>query len=124
MTKKDLNAAVEELAAIPYFPQGSGARLAIAVQMGKFVENNQKLRWLVDSAVTAMDEWRGVGELRGLYCTRYKPSDGIERHSTLPGYTPADNEARYEQEQASWAMLDSGLVAEEVRQLAESKRLK
>ena len=125
MTKKDLNAAVEELAAIPYFPQGAGAKLAIAVQLGRFVDNNQKLRWLVDSAVNAMKEWKGVAELRGLYCTRYKPSDGIEADCSLAGHTPEEGEMQYAQQiySSPYKELATGAPFEsEIKQLADRKK--
>ncbi len=94
MTNKDLTAAVGELSAIPYFPQDSSARLAIAVQIGKFVEDGRRLRWLVDTAVNHMTEWNGIAGLRALYCVSYKPADGIEGiECAVQGFTPADCEA-------------------------------
>lgn len=127
MTRQELAAAVEELSAIPYFPQTTGAKLAIAVQLGKFVENNVKLRWLVDAAVNAMTEWKGVPELRGLYCTRYKPSDGIEGVCMLPGYAPEDCEAQFSREiySSPWKELPAGNPFDsDIISLAENKKLK
>ena len=92
LKKQDIAAAVEELAAIPYFPQSAGAKVAIGAHIGKFVSDSKKLRWLIDSAIVAMGEWRGIPELRGLYCTRYKPADGVEGICTLAGYSPEELE--------------------------------
>lgn len=95
---KQLAAAVEELSAIPYFPQSAGAKVAIAAQVAKFVGRAEQLRWLVDAALNAMQEWKGIAELRGLHCTKFKPADGVEGWCTLPGYTPEDSEAMASQQ--------------------------
>jgi hypothetical protein len=37
-----------------------------------------------------------MAELRGLLCTRYDAADGIDQpYCTIPGFTPAEQEARY-----------------------------
>lgn len=126
VTKKDLSAAVNELSAIPYFPQAHGAKLAIAVQLGRFVGNNRKLRWLIDSAINSMKEWRGVAELRGLYCTHYRPEDGKEATCALPGYTPEDNEAQNAQQiySSPYKELAAGTPFQaEIKELVERKKL-
>lgn len=99
--KEQISAGVEELGAIPYFPKESGAQLAVMRAVEKFVSGPRELRWLIDTAVGRMREWRGVAELRGLYCTHFKPADGIEADCTIPGLTPADSEAGYLELQAA-----------------------
>ena len=111
LTAKQISGAIEEMAAIPYFPTAEGAKLAIGSQLAKFVTGPQELRWLVDNAISAMRRWQGVPELRGLYCTRYKPKDGIEAWCSLAGYTPEDSESGY--------LLDE---AEKYRQLNNGER--
>jgi hypothetical protein len=93
-TADQLAGAVSELGAIPYFPTDSGAQLAIMNQLERFVSVAHELRWLVDAAVSAMREWRGVPELRGLYCTRFRPADGKEGNCSLLGYTAEESEMR------------------------------
>ena len=94
-TTDQLAGAVSEFGAIPYFPNDSGAQLAIMRQLEKFVSGAAELRWLVDTAISVMRDWKGVPELRGLYCTRFRPADGREANCSLPGYTPEESEARY-----------------------------
>jgi hypothetical protein len=85
--------AVEELAAIPFFPSEPGARFAVMRAMEKFVSGASELRWLIDTAVGAMREWRGVAEVRGLYCVRFRPADGKGEACMIPGFTAGDIEA-------------------------------
>jgi hypothetical protein len=93
-TTEQLAGAVSELGAIPYFPTDSGAQLAIMVQLELFVSSAHELRWLITAAVAVMRKWEGVPELRGLYCTRFKPADGKEVSCSLPGYTAEESEMR------------------------------
>lgn len=106
-TGKQLQGAVEELAAIPFFPTGESARVAIATQIGKFVAEAHQLRWLVDAAINVMRKWDGIPELRGLYCTRFKPLDGVEGFCSLPGYRPEDCEALASSKRDYGAFLES-----------------
>lgn len=99
--KEQIAAAVEELAAIPFFPKESGAQFAIMRAMERFVRGPRELRWLIDTAVGKMREWKGVAELRGLYCTRFSPIDGIEEDCGIPGFTANDSESGYVQVQAA-----------------------
>lgn len=83
-----------DLAAIPFFPAEASAAIMDAI--AKFVDKPERLNWLVDTAVQTMRKWDGVAELRGLYCTRFKPADGIEAPClTTPGYTPEDCETAH-----------------------------
>ncbi len=93
-TTEQISGAVSELGAIPYFPTDSGAQLAIMVQLELFVSSAHELRWLITAAVAVMRKWEGVPELRGLYCTRFKPADGKEGTCSLPGYTAEESEMR------------------------------
>jgi hypothetical protein len=118
--KKEIADAVEELSAIPYFPKERGARLGIMRAMEKFVSGPLELRWLIDTAVGRMRGWSGVAELRGLYCTRFKPKDGIEERSTIPGFTEADSEEAYHLEacERKQRELDAVRVGGGMKQIA------
>lgn len=106
-TSGQLARAVSEMGAIPYFPTDSGAQLAVMKQLERFVSGEKELRWLVDTAAGVMREWKGVPELRGLYCTRFKPADGVEANCSLPGYTPEDSEARWALEAGKQVIVES-----------------
>lgn len=120
-TAEQLTAAVHEMASvIPYFPRDSAGQALVMRELAKFITHGYELRWLVDTAAAAMREWKGLPELRGLYCTRFKPADGREENCNLPGYTPEESEARFLIEQTKRpALAESGAI----QKLAEKKRL-
>lgn len=101
ITEEQATAAVTELAALMrYFPGDKAERGVIARVLTRMVADPKHLRWLVDALVNSAREWPGFGEVRGMYCTRYKPLDGIEANCSLPGFRPEDGEARsYDQHQ-------------------------
>jgi hypothetical protein len=110
--KEQIAKAVGELAAIPYFPADEHARRAIMQQISKFVDCPNHLRWLVNAALNTMRHWDGIPELRGLYCTRFKPADRIEADCHLPGYSANDCEARHALEAGTRAALPAAIMAE------------
>lgn len=125
ITENQAGDAVSELGAIPYFPREAGAHTAIIRALCAFVASPDRLRWLVDTAVNRMAEWKGVAELRALYCTRWRPIDGIAGTvCTIPGYTPGDCEAEFQQRHVTGAQQkflpapdDSEITPEERAQI-------
>jgi hypothetical protein len=97
-TPKELADACEGLQLIPYYPKEQHS--LVLKQLSKFISDQSMLEWFVDAAVNSMPRWMGIGELRGLWCQKRPPLDGVEADSNLPGYTPADNEARVIEEHA------------------------
>lgn len=75
--------AVETLGAIPYFPTDETSRRSIAAALGEFVVSKTALYFMVREAIMKMRRWSGVPELRGIYCTRFQPLDGIRESSAL-----------------------------------------
>jgi len=110
--KEQIANAVGELAAIPYFPADEHARRAIMQQIAKFVDRPDHLRWLVNAALNTMRHWDGIPELRGLYCTKFKPADRIEADCHLPGYSANDCEAQHALEAGTRAALPAAIMAE------------
>ena len=52
----------------------------------------QQLDWLVAALVNEVGEWPGPKELKAIYCTHFKPVDGVEVDCTTRGFTGADCE--------------------------------
>jgi hypothetical protein len=80
---------------IPFFPRTAAGQAAIISALESFVSTVDQLNWLTNTAINHMREWSSLAELRGLFCTRYKPRDGRQEYSSLPGFTAADSEAAY-----------------------------
>lgn len=82
---------------IPFFPSNELSKLLLAQIIHKFVNTADELSWLVVTACNNMRDWDrsgGVVELRGIFCTKFSPADGIQTHSTSAGFSSEDCEAR------------------------------
>jgi hypothetical protein len=87
--------AVRAMSSIPFFPKEEYAQRAIMTEIAKFADRPEHVEWLEHAAIRSMREWRGVAELRGMYCTRFKPADGIDEYCSVPGFSANDCEAAY-----------------------------
>jgi hypothetical protein len=93
--------AVIALSNIPYAPQDPDQQDALMEAIASFADKPDGLAWAVNIAVAKWNRWLGPAELRGLYCSRFRPGDGIEADvMETPGHTAADNEAAYMEVQA------------------------
>lgn len=95
ITEQDAKIATARLSCLRYFPTEPGARSMIAHLFMRMVSMPDQLSWLVQQFIDHVGEWHGPKELRGVFCTRFKPADGIEETSTLAGYSALDSEAGY-----------------------------
>lgn len=94
ITQADLKRAHQDLLMLAYYPQAAEAQAAIMRLLAKMCPHREALAWLTDTMVNRVGTWKGPAELRGVLCTRYRPADGIEMDSSVPGFTAADGEAR------------------------------
>jgi hypothetical protein len=67
--------------------------------------------------------WGGLSELRGLYCTRLKPADGIEADCHLPGYSANDCEAQHALETGTRLALPAARVNQGLERAASVVKL-
>ena len=92
----DVQLATRRLAVLRFWPADEIARAEIGRRLVRMVPSKAALDWLVDTMIDRVGEWRGIVELRGVLCARYRPADGIEAECIdTPGFTPADGEARF-----------------------------
>jgi len=105
-TPADLVAAIEDLSMCAYFPSDEGVRAAIMRLLARMVPDRQALLWLVQAYTDRIGKWHGPAELRAVLCTRFRPADGVEAFSSLPGFRPEDSEEQYleqhEQQKIGW----------------------
>ena len=93
--------AVIALANIPFAPQDPAQQDALMEAIAEFADRPDALAWTVKVAVAKWTKWIGPAELRGIYCTRFQPADGVEADVVgTRGFTAADNEAAYMETQA------------------------
>jgi hypothetical protein len=77
------SAAVNRLALMAFFPGDADIRAALVDVLLEMVTTEEQLDWLVSRALKLYTKWPGVGELRALYCSRWKPRDGVEAYSSI-----------------------------------------
>ena len=61
-----------------FFPSEPEARFGIAEALSKMAGNEAELRWLISRLPELYTDWPGLLEVRAVYCTRFKPRDGVE----------------------------------------------
>ena len=116
-TKADLQKAVDRLSMLEFFPSNPAASSAIMSLLVDMCPSKVALTWLIDTMVNRVGKWHGPTELRGVLCWKYPPADGIDATCSIPGFTPADGEAKsFDQHQqlkaGGWLSKD-----DEMRQL-------
>lgn len=80
---------------IAFVPAEPAATAIIVLSLGNMVGTKVELDWLTYIACNVMSKW-SLAELRGLFCTRYTPRDGVYVECTLPGHTPMEVARRNE----------------------------
>lgn len=132
MNIKRTTETVLKLTALKFFPGEPQARLAIIEQLGEMCESDEQVEWLVKRMLKLYAEWPGIGELRAVLCSKFKPKDGFESYSlTFPDGIPSEKpEKQYALPPASTLALGPGepisaapSLNNYVQQLAEMKRM-
>src|SRR5215831_9044489 len=75
--------AVNKLALMAFFPGDPDTRSALIHVLMELADTEDQLDWLVTPALKLYARWPGPGELRALYCSRFKPKDGAETYSEI-----------------------------------------
>lgn len=122
--KQVATAALDELSLLKFFPNDPGSRAALLKLLCRMVAGPAELRWLIQTVLAYHDEWPGPRQLRAIYCTRYRPEDGIEGNLT-GGKLASDIEERaieaHEQEKAlPMAPESRKLIADVGREWSQS----
>ena len=102
---RELTEAVKQLGILRYFPNEPGSREAVMELLERMVESPEALRWLVRAMIDEVGEWRGPKELRGVYCTRFNPADGVEAWCSSGPFSAEAMESRAAIESANYRAL-------------------
>jgi hypothetical protein len=89
--------AVNEMSIVKFFPAEAEQRAAVGKLLMRMLEFGRadQLKWLVMTMLDRVNEWNGPVELRAVFCTRFRPADGIEADSKYsPGFTAGEMETR------------------------------
>lgn len=80
---------------VPFFPGDESAQTMIASELRRLCNTNQELGWLVRQVMLLWKQWHGVRELRILFCSKFRPVDGVDLEGAVSvafpetGYPPA-----------------------------------
>src|ERR1035438_10555079 len=83
ITKQDLEIAIRRLKQMRYFPVDAGMEGELMLELASMCHDAERLMWLSRRAIRLFPDWCGVGELRALYSSRWRPADGIRTFSGI-----------------------------------------
>lgn len=83
LTPETVAAAVSRLALMAFFPGDPEVRAGLIPIFLGMIDTEEHLDWLVARALQLFPRWPGVAEIRALYCSRFKPKDGVEGYSEI-----------------------------------------
>lgn len=80
---------------LKFFPGDAEARIGIAESLIEMASSEEQVRWLVKRLPKLFTEWPAMHEVRAVFCSKFKPADGVEVYSEvyLEGI-PAEKEQR------------------------------
>jgi hypothetical protein len=80
---KVVEKAVDTLSMLKYFPANG---TPVARLIGDICSTNEQVLWLARRVTQLYNEWPGPVELRAVFCSRFRPRDGVEADSTDPRF--------------------------------------
>lgn len=83
LTEETINKTVARITLMPFFPgSDSGARAIVAEEIVNMATSDEQVIWLGYRFIQLYPkQWPGIGELRALFCKRFKPADGLQVNS-------------------------------------------
>jgi hypothetical protein len=102
-TDQEIAEAVCRMSVIPFFPAGEVGIDTVQKFIESMVGTTEQLKWLRDTTLNNMRKF-SLPELRGIFCTKYRPADGIEGVGMeTPGFMESDLEQAYhDRESRKW----------------------
>lgn len=73
-----IGTAVAEMALMKFFPGDEFTRASLMTMLDRMCESAESVQWLGRHMCSRYAEWPGGAVVRGVYCSRYKPMDGID----------------------------------------------
>lgn len=89
---KEISSILADLTVLKFFPTEPRARAGITRIVCEMVDPSNRVspedqaRWLVARIITLFNEWPGPKEMRAVFCSRFRPADGIEALPDMEKY--------------------------------------
>ena len=124
VTTKVLRSALGKFILMKKFPFDSDAKSELGNILCGMCNNDEELEWISSRIPALFAEWPGIGEVRGIFCKRYHPADGIEAYSTCyPERIPTDPAPNTELPDPRTKLISADLELQNtVKALAKGKR--
>ncbi len=93
---KKASEKIAELGMLSFFPTEPFARAAVVALVCGMAEDNSQVDWLVRRCNNIWSKWEGPSELRSVFCSKFRPRDGVEAYSLLPQFAdgiPSEEES-------------------------------
>lgn len=126
MNVKAISESLAELGMLKYFPAGPEAQAGLLRMVCEMLDTKthvppeEQAEWLVKRTLALYNEWPGPRELRAVFCSRFRPADGIEATADFqrfPEGIPPDPTLRKLPESPR-LQIERGLAATEDPELA------
>ena len=83
---KQATADMARLSVLKFFPADQTARAEIVLMACEMAQTNEQVAWLAKRCIQLWNEWEGPREMRAVFCSKFRPADGIEAYSQLPRF--------------------------------------
>lgn len=92
MNAQSLFTSVAKMGCMKYFPSDVDARLGIAEEVADMCHSEEQADWLCKRMIKLFTKgWPGVGEMRAVASSKFRPRDGIEAYSeSYPDGIPSE----------------------------------
>ena len=80
-----LSGRVAGLSAMRFFPSKDDkeGRLEITKAIASMAGTYDRALWIIDQMLNLSNDWPGIPEMRGIFCHRFPPADGVAGESKL-----------------------------------------
>jgi hypothetical protein len=110
---------IAQLGMLPFFPTEQNARVGIVALVCEMADGNSQVDWLVRRCLQLWSRWEGPGELRAVFCSKFRPRDGVEAYSLLPQFEegiPSEREQAPQLEPATTRQIEGTVTHEDFPQ--------
>ena len=80
---------------VAFFPKSEVAQRIIVNEIRRFCADSKQLKWFIETYVRQVPRYESVAQLRAVFCSRYRPDDGVYSSFEVPGFSSDDLEAQY-----------------------------
>jgi hypothetical protein len=125
ITPKAIAAAMGRFSLLRYFPAGDAGIAALTEMLQEMVTTDEQLDWLSRRVLQLHPEWPGPYEIRAVFCSRYKPKDGVEADSAMAKFEdgiPAEHK-QHKAEERQQLVSEDARLQQAVSQAAAKKRM-